>query len=135
MSIRGRGPHTVYIQRRKVARVSGMSGYVDDGPWVLVDGVDVQSVREWSTSEEYYENGLRLLDLARLFARDWVGDENSIVWFDGGCYETVGKPQHRDRTPRTRHWVVTLRWLRDESLPQDAQVVDINEVLEEGGDE
>ncbi|UOR02064.1 hypothetical protein MUN77_01650 [Leucobacter allii] len=117
MSIRGRGPHDLIVQPRKITRVQGSKLTVNDGAPVLLKRCDVQSVREWATSEEDLSNGITLLSLRRVFARKWVGDSNALVYFDGGVFEIVGDPQRLDRTRRTAHWLVTIRWLGNETAP------------------
>ena len=111
MSIRGRGVHDLIVQPKKIERVKGAKTVVDDGPPVLLRKCDVQSVREWATSEEDLAHGVTLLSLRRVFARHWVGDSNAFVYFDGSVYEIVGDPQRMDRSRRTSHWLITIRWL------------------------
>ena len=117
MSIRGRGPHTLIVQPRKYERIQGAKMLVNDGPAVLVERCAVQSVREWSTSEEYLTHGVQLLSLRRVFAREWPGDSNAAVFFKGGEFEVVGDPQEMDISPKTSHWVVTIKWLGDADPP------------------
>lgn len=69
----------------------------------------VQAVREWSTSEETFTDGIQMLDLRRMFTLDWPGDINSHVVYDGVLYESVGAPQHQKMGRRTKHWAITLR--------------------------
>lgn len=117
MSIRGRGRHTVIVQPRKVTRIAGMQQIVNDGDPVVIKRCSVQSVREWASAEEFHEAGLQLNSMRRMFAREWVGDVYAHVYFDGGVYEVLGTPQHMDQTPRTEHWVITIRWLHDAAPP------------------
>lgn len=116
-SIRGRGRHSLVVQKRKIVRVKGAKVFVPDGPPVLIKSCSVQSVREWSTSEEDLTNGIIQLSLRRVYSREWPGDENSLVYFNGGEYECVGDPQHMDQTRRTHHWLVTIRWLGQREAP------------------
>ena len=116
-SIRGRGPDTVIIQNRRVARVSGVQDYVPVGDPVRIERCSVQSVREWATAEEVLTYGLQLISMRRVFTRTWPGDVNSLVYFDGGEYETVGDPQQFIQSRRTKHFVVTIRWLGDKPAP------------------
>lgn len=116
-SIRGRGKHSVIVQNRKTTRVSGLVQYVNDGPPILIPRCSVQSVREWASAEEVYANGLQLLSMRRVFSREWPGSVNSLVYFDGGEYETVGDPQKMDVSRRTSHWVTTIKWLGDAPAP------------------
>lgn len=92
-------------------RVQGLRGAYQEQP--VGDPIEVpctvQAVREWSTEEEIRVEGLQVLTLARLFARSWPGDVNSIVTWDGHEWETVGEPQHFQVSRRTNHWSVTLR--------------------------
>lgn len=117
MSIRGRGIHNVIIQPRKVVRVKGAPTYEADGPPVLIERCDVQSVREWATAEEIYTYGVGLLSMYRVFSRKWAGNSNAIVYFDGGEYEVVGTPQAFPRSRRTAHMVTTIKWLGDKPPP------------------
>lgn len=117
MSIRGRGIHSVIIQPRKVVRVKGAPTYVADGPPVLIERCDVQSVREWATAEETYTYGVSLLSMRRVFSRKWVGDSNALVYFNGGEFEVVGDPQDMPRSRRTAHIVTTIKWLGDKPPP------------------
>lgn len=111
MSIRGRGAHDLIVQPRKIEREKGAKVTVNDGSPVLFRKCDVQSVSEWATSEENLMNGITLLSLRRVFARHWAGDSNALVYFDGSVFEIVGDPQRMDRTRRTSHWLITIRWL------------------------
>lgn len=123
-SIRKRGPHTVIVQPRRTERNGrGTTSYVLDGPAVYVKRCSVQSVREWATAEEIYADGLKLLSMRRLFSITWPGDVNALVYFRPsendawGEFETVGDPQLMDMSRRTKHWVTTLKWLRDVDEP------------------
>lgn len=117
MSIRGRGPHSVIVQNRKLVRVNGQADYENDGPPTLIKGCSVQSVREWATAEEVLTNGLQLISMRRVFTRKWPGTVNSLVYFNGGEFETVGDPQEMDQSRRTSHFVITIRWLGDKPAP------------------
>ena len=117
MSIRGRGPHTVVIQPRKITRAHGARQYVNDGPPIEVKHCSVQSVREWATAEEVLTHGLQLISMRRVFSRVWHGDVNALVYFDGGEFELVGDPQFMDQSRRTLHWVTTIRWLGNAEAP------------------
>ena len=108
-SIRGRGKDTIHIQKREIRRVNGFQEYVNIGDPIEMRHVSMQSVREWASAEEEYMDGLQLLSLRRMFARSWPGDVHSIVYFEGRQYETVGEPQRMDGSPRTAHWVITLK--------------------------
>jgi hypothetical protein len=109
VSILDRPPHVVTVQN--MARVKAVRGGWEDVP----DGdpievpCAVQAVREWSTAEETPVYGLQLLTLARIFTRDWPGDVRSVIYWDGGEWETVGSPQHFQQSPRTTHWAVTIK--------------------------
>lgn len=117
MSIRGRGRHSVIIQPRKTERIDGRRIFVVDGPPVLIRQCSVQSVREWATAEEVLTYGLQLISMRRVFARKWAGDVNALVYFDGGEFEVIGDPQNMDGSPRTKHWLTTIRWLGDKPAP------------------
>lgn len=122
-SIRGRGPHSVIVQNRVKGRVNGHPVWVPDGDPVLIEHCHVQSVREWATAEETYEHGLSLLSMFRIFTRTWPGNVDSLVYFRGGEYETVGTPQYMDGSPRTEHWVITIKWLGNKPAPALPQPV------------
>lgn len=117
-SIRGRGNHDIVVQPRKINRINGRRAYVNDGPPVMVKRCAVQSVREWATAEEDHTAGIQYLSMRRVFSRTWPGDENSLVYVNGGEFETVGDPQHMDGSRRTEHWVITIKWLRDTPAPK-----------------
>lgn len=117
MSIRGHGPHSVVVQNRVKSRKNGQTVYRPDGNPILIPSCHVQSVREWATAEEIYDNGLSLLSMNRIFTRTWPGNVDSIIYFRGGRYETVGTPQYMDGSKRTEHWVITIKWLGDEDAP------------------
>ncbi|MBU3995587.1 MAG: hypothetical protein KKF42_07410 [Actinobacteria bacterium] len=118
MSIRGYGPHSVIVQNRIKSRKNGQNFYVPDGPAILIESCHVQSVREWATAEEDYAMGLSLLSMNRIFTRTWPGTVDSLVYFRGGEYETVGTPQHMDGSRLTEHWVITIKWLGDRPAPE-----------------
>lgn len=104
-----RPPHTVSVQlmgREQQAR--GAFHEVPIGDPIQVPCM-VQAVREWSTEEEIRVEGLQLLTLARIFARNWPGNAMSIITWDGYEWETVGEPQHFRVSKRTEHWSVTIR--------------------------
>lgn len=109
MSIRGRGPDTVIVQPRRVELKKGAPVYVDDGPPVAIKRCDVQSVREWATSEEELDFGVKLLDLKRVFSRFWPGDVNGVAYYGGELWEVVGNPQRFGRTRLTTHYLTTIR--------------------------
>lgn len=87
-----------------------------DGEPITV-GCLAEPVRDWSSSEEQQSNGLQILDLIIIRAREWPGDVHSIVEYEGGLYETVGAPQRHHASKRTGHWRVTVRWREDGTLP------------------
>lgn len=104
-----RPPHNVTVQRMRLAD-DGRGGFHDapDGAPIVVP-CSVQSAREWSTAEESYDGGLQVLDIVRVFARDWPGDVRSVVYWDESEWETVGSPQHFSMSAKTSHWAVTLK--------------------------
>ncbi|MFD5864359.1 hypothetical protein ACFWGP_05370 [Agromyces sp. NPDC127015] len=109
MSVWNRPAHVVKVQLMRVEQ-DGRGAFRDVPDGGLIDvPCTVQSAREWSTAEENLLNGLQVLDLCRIFAKVWPGDVRSLVYHDGAEWETVGSPQHFDVSPRTDHWVVTLR--------------------------
>lgn len=114
MSLLDRNPHIVELQARKTVRNErGERVMVADGPRIPIRCA-VQPVREWSTSEENMTNGIQVLDLRRVFAREWPGDVHALMYFEGGEYEMVGAPQHNKMSPRTTHWAVTVRYVGEE---------------------
>ena len=108
-----RAPHTVHVQKRRMVRTDrGQRDYVNDGEPIPVRCM-VEPVRDWSSSEEVETLGLQVVDLSIIRSREWPGDVNSYVIFNGAEYETVGAPQHHSVSPRTEHYRVTIKWLRD----------------------
>ena len=114
MSLLGRdAPHRFLVQNYERGRdVRGNSTLVRVGDPVWVRGQGEPS-RDWSSAEENLYNGLQIIDLLVVRARDWPGTVDSLVLFDGGIYETSGAPQHYGTGRRTQHWRVTLKWVRD----------------------
>lgn len=114
MSLLGsKAPHTVQVQKRKMIRTErGQRDYIPDGVPITVRCM-VEPVRDWSSSEEVESLGLQVVDLAIIRSREWPGDINSYVSFDGSEYETVGAPQRHSVSKRTGHYRVTVKWLRD----------------------
>jgi hypothetical protein len=114
MSLLGRrAPHTVQVQKRTMVRdARGNREYVPDGTPITVRCM-VEPVRDWSSSEEVETLGLQVVDLAIVRSREWPGDINSYVLFNGAEYETVGAPQSHSVSRRTGHHRVTIKWLRD----------------------
>ena len=114
MSLLGRkAPHVVTVQNRVVTRnAQGQRVYVNDGPPMTVRGM-VEPVRDWSSSEESESLGLQVIDLMIIRSREWPGNVDSHVTFNGALYETVGAPQRHSVSPRTGHFRVTIKWLRD----------------------
>lgn len=110
MSLLDRGKHPVLVIPRvnETSPLRGLKTWVVAAAPTLVKCA-VQPVREWSTSEETFTDGIQMLDLRRMFTRDWPGDINSHVIADGVLYESVGAPQHQQMSGRTKHWAVTLR--------------------------
>lgn len=115
MSLLGLGaPHVVKVQKRVMARnAGGIRVPIPNGDPIEVRGMG-EPVRDWASAEESREGGLQILDMLVWRSRDWPGDELSIVEFEGKWYETVGAPQHQSAGRRTKHWRVTLRWLKDQ---------------------
>ncbi|MDY0829132.1 hypothetical protein SK224_08335 [Microbacterium sp. BG28] len=105
-------PHKVRVQRRKQERNDkGQRVWVNEG-----DPVEhrcaVQPARDWSQAEETAGPvGLQVLDMAVVFSRDWSGDVNSYIYWDGDVYETIGAPQRLSMSRRTTHWRITLKRL------------------------
>lgn len=111
MNLLDNPPHVVVVQNMKrTQNARGLYEDVPDGEPIQV-GCSVQSVREWSSAEEIPVNGLQLLTLCRIFARDWPGTVRSVVLWDGFQWETVGSPQHFIVGKRTHHWAITVRRL------------------------
>lgn len=129
-SLLERGPQDVLVVHRvndrdpkrgeKVWRVSAAPTFLRAG---------VQPVREWSTSEEQFSDGLQMLDLRRVFTRAWPGDINAHAITGGELFETVGAPQRNAMSRRTRHAAVTLRRIgvpRRAELDQCAVLLDLS---------
>ena len=93
---------------KREQNLRGIYQDVPDGDRLTV-ACSVQAVREWSSAEEIPVNGLQLLTLTRIFARDWPGDSRSIIYWDGAEWETIGAPQHFQVGHRTRHWAITVK--------------------------
>lgn len=104
-----KAPHTVHIQKRVESRdTGGRRIWSNDGPRVATR-CSVQPARDWSNAEEDPNAGLQIIDLRVVLSRQWVGDVNSHVYWEGDLYETIGAPQHFSVSPRTAHWRVTIR--------------------------
>jgi hypothetical protein len=102
-------PHIVEVQNRRVDRdVRGNRVYVPVGARQPVPCA-VQPVREWSTAEETYGAGIQLMSLLRVFSRNWPGNTDSLIYFNGIEYESVGDPQLMNMSRRTRHWEITIK--------------------------
>lgn len=109
MGLLDRNPHTVMVQPRvKAQNDQGGWSFSNDGAPVEIRCA-VQPVREWSTAEEIQVGGLQMLVLQRIISRNWVGDTNAIVTWDGFRWEIVGDPQHFSMSPSTAHWEITIR--------------------------
>lgn len=107
-----RAPHTVMVQNRGMTRdPRGLPVMGPVGDPIPVRCM-VEPVRDWSSSEEVETNGLQVVDMGIIRSRTWPGDVNSHVTFDGSMYETVGAPQHHSVSRRTRHYRVTIKWLK-----------------------
>lgn len=101
-------PHVVYVLNRTEARdASGRRVYVPGA--FTPHRCAVQPARDWSSAEESVTAGLQLIDLRVVLSREWSGDENSHVYWDGDVYEMIGAAQPQKMSRRTRHWRVTMR--------------------------
>lgn len=108
-----KAPHTVYIQNRVMRRNNrGLQIYEDDGDPIPVRCM-VEPVRDWSQAEESEVLGLQVIDLMVIRSRRWPGNIDSHVWWEGNLYETSGAPQHHSVSRRTRHFRVTIKWIRE----------------------
>lgn len=96
--------HRVSVQLRKPKKTSYGTTLVNDGD--PISGVPC-TVRFLSTSEVTSE-GLVLFTYGRLIAREWPGDEHSLVTFQGRDYDTKGEPLTFDGSPATAHVEVSL---------------------------
>lgn len=115
MSIRGRGVETVTVQNYRVERDNaGRTMRVRDGDPIVMRNVDIQTVREWASSEEYRQHGLRLLAMARMFCRNFPGDTHSRIFWDGEEWEVTGSVQRFRRSRNTAHDMVTLTRVSEE---------------------
>lgn len=113
-----RAPHIMEVQLREVQATGsrGASELIPVGDPIVVRG-SMQPVREWSTAEEYPYKGMQVLDLWRAYARTWPGNMDSLVYFQGEKYESVGNPSRRGMSRFTAHTVVTLKWLGKDDRP------------------
>lgn len=106
-----RAPHVVQVQRREnVVSARGKPELTPVGSLIAVRCA-VQGAREWATEEETRDVGMQVLSIRRVFAREWPGDINSLVYIDGDMFETIGDPVRASMSRATRHWAVTLRWI------------------------
>ena len=72
-----------------------------------------EPVRDWSSAEESYFEGLQVQDLRVFYAKEWPGGINDVILYNGDVYETIGMPQHYDagRSKRTHYWRITGKWV------------------------
>lgn len=112
MSLLDNPPHKVEVQLMETVKTD--RGASEDRPVgdPIVVACNVQPVREWSTAEEHSQYGLQLLELHRVFSRDWPGDYKSLIYYRGFEHETVGSPQLHNVSPRTKHYAVVIRTRR-----------------------
>lgn len=107
-----RAPHKVQVQLREMHRNErGMQVFVPVGA-LITQRCMVEPVRDWSQAEEAQALGLQVVDLMVVRSRNWPGDIHSHVLWEGNWYETVGAPQHYSVSRRTRHYRITLKWLK-----------------------
>lgn len=113
MSLLGRNaPHRVDVQLREYTRnAQGLQVYQQVGELIPVKCM-VEPVRDWASAEEERTLGLQVIDMAVVRSAHWPGDVHSHVLYDGGWYETVGVPQRYWVGKRTRHWRITLKWIK-----------------------
>ncbi|WP_136057244.1 hypothetical protein [Microbacterium sp. K24] len=108
-----RAPHLVHVQNRTMTRDSrGLPVMNEVGKPIGVRCM-VEPVRDWSSSEEVETLGLQVVDMAIVRAKEWPGDVNSHITWNGALFETVGAPQHHSVSRKTGHYRVTLKWLKD----------------------
>lgn len=108
-----KAPHTVQVQNRKMGRDErGMQVFVPDGEPIPVRCMG-EPVRDWASAEEDRSLGLQVVNMIVIRSREWPGNVNSHVLYDGGWFETVGVPQHHNVGRRTRHWRITLKWIKE----------------------
>lgn len=104
-------PHTVWVQPRDSGRTAdGLRATVPVGDPIKVR-CKVEPVRDWSSAEEQYWNGLQIQDLRVVYARTWPADVHGFVLWQGQLYETVGQPQEFFASRRTRHFRITVQWV------------------------
>lgn len=107
-----KAPHTVLVQHRESTRNErGLPVFAPVGDPVAVRCM-AEPVRDWASAEEEQTNGLQVINMMVIRARHWPGDLNSHVLYDGNWYETVGVPQHHNVSRRTRHWRITVKWIK-----------------------
>ena len=106
-----KAPHRAWVQARKMERTAdGLRDYVPDGDPVEIR-CKVEPVRDWSSAEEEYLNGVQLRDLRVVYCRKWHGDVNATVLWDDDIYEVIGQPQLFKASHRTRHQRITIQWI------------------------
>lgn len=104
-------PHVVYVQKRDVVMSArGKPELVPVGEPIRVR-CSVQGAREWATEEEVTDMGLQVLSIRRIFTRDWPGDVNALVYYEGEVFEHIGDPVRNTMSRATRHYSVTVRWI------------------------
>lgn len=110
-----KAPHVVYIQKRHVERDEAKRRYwVNDGERIA-QRCAVQVARDWSSAEEETGvKGLQVIDMRVVISKDWAGDENSYVYWEGDVYEMIGAPQPLRMSKRTSHWRITMKRLGTE---------------------
>jgi hypothetical protein len=108
-----KAPHTVLVQNRKVQRNErGQQVMLDVGGLQPVRCM-VEPARDWSQAEEDRGVGLQMVNLAIIYARNWPGDINSTIQWNGALWETTGAPQAFKVSRRTRHWRITTQWVKE----------------------
>ncbi|MBQ9917358.1 MAG: hypothetical protein IJO71_09180 [Microbacterium sp.] len=105
-----RAPHVVEVQNRRVELDKAKRRYwVNDGERVR-HRCAVQPARDWSSAEEEVGlKGIQVLDMRVVLSKEWTGDENSYIYWEGDIYEMIGAPQHQMMSRRTSHWRITMK--------------------------
>lgn len=105
-----RAPHVVEVQNRRAELDKAKRRY-----WVNVGErvrhrCAVQPARDWSSAEEEVGlKGIQVLDMRVILSKEWSGDENSYIYWEGDIYEMIGAPQHQKMSRRTSHWRITVK--------------------------
>jgi hypothetical protein len=108
MSLLDRTPHTVQVQLRAIVEdtLRGKSLPLSDVGSPISVGCTVQPL----SSTDLLVLGGNVGETQRnIISRTWPGDTNSVVYFDGFQWDTIGDPQHHHMSPATAHWEIRIQ--------------------------